>query len=61
MSSHPQPHGDLANENVHHEESDINVRSIVTFIVVLTVISLSINVAMIGLFKVFNKIEDKNR
>jgi hypothetical protein len=61
MSSHPQPHGGLGNENVHHEESDINVRSIITFIVVLTVISLTINVAMIGLFKIFNKIEDKNQ
>jgi hypothetical protein len=59
MSSHPHPHGDLVNENVHHEESDINVRSIITFVVVLTVIALSINVSMVGLFKLLNKIEDK--
>ena len=36
MSSHPRPEGDLANANVHHEESDINVRAIITFVVVLT-------------------------
>src|SRR3954471_9806791 len=61
MSSHPHPHGELTNENVHHEESDINIRSIITFIVVLTVISLTINVAMIGMFKLLDKIEDKTQ
>ncbi len=56
---HPHPHGDLVNENVHHEESDINVRAIITFIVVLTVIAVAIHIAMYGLFAIFNKIETK--
>ena len=58
MSSQ-HPHGELVNENVHHEESDINVRAIITFVVVLTVITVAIQVAMIGLFKVYNRIETK--
>jgi hypothetical protein len=60
-AQHPHAHGELANENVHHEESDINVRAIITFVVVLTVTALVINLAMIGLFKLFDKIEDKNQ
>jgi hypothetical protein len=32
-----------------HEESEINLRAIVTFVVVLTVIALSVNVAMYAL------------
>jgi hypothetical protein len=58
MSSQ-HPHGDLVNENVHHEESDINVRAIITFVVVLTVFTVGIQIAMIGLFKVYNTIESK--
>src|SRR4051812_30233616 len=61
MSSHPHPHGELVNENVHHEESDINIRAIIRFVVVLTVISLSIHASMYGLFKLLNLIEDKNQ
>lgn len=61
MSAHPHPHGELVNENVHHEESDINIRAIVTFIVVLAAIVLAIDVLCIGLFKLFDKIEDKTQ
>ena len=61
MSSHPHPHGELVNENVHHEESDINVRAIITFVVVLTVVTVAIQIAMIGLFKVYNTIENKTQ
>jgi hypothetical protein len=60
-SQHPHPHGELVNENVHHEESDINIRAIITFVVVLTVVALAIHAAMYGLFKVFDKIEDKTQ
>lgn len=60
MSSQPHPHGELVNENVDHESSDINLRAIITFIVALTVIAVSIEVAMVGLFKVFDMIEVKN-
>ena len=37
MSAHDHagPHGDLHNADVHHEESDINVRAIIWFVVVL--------------------------
>jgi hypothetical protein len=59
MSEHPHPHGELVNENVHHEESDINIRAIVTFVVVLTTIAVLIQLSMYGLFKVFEKIEDR--
>lgn len=61
MSAHPHPHGDLVNENVHHEETDINIRAIVTFVVVLTVVSLAIQAAMYGLFGLFNTIENKSQ
>ena len=59
-SQHPHhPHGELVNENVHHEESDINVRAILTFIVVLTVVVLAMQGLSLGLFKLFDKIEEK--
>jgi hypothetical protein len=58
MSSQ-HPHGELVNENVHHEESDINVRAIITFVVVLTVVTVGIQIAMVGLFKVYNTIENR--
>jgi len=58
MSSQ-HPHGELANENVTHEESDINVHAIITFVVVLAGITIAIQIAMIGLFKLFNTIETK--
>jgi hypothetical protein len=60
MSSHPHPHGELVNENVHHEERDINLRAVITFVVVLTVVSLAIQVAMYGLFVVFGRIETRS-
>ena len=59
MSGHPHPHGELVNENVHHEESDINIRAIVTFVIVLAVVTVGIQAAMVGLFALFNKIETK--
>jgi hypothetical protein len=63
MSSHPhpRPHGELVNENVHHEESDINVRAIVTFMVVLAVVAIVAHIAMWGLFALFNTVEDRTQ
>src|SRR4029453_14632787 len=61
MSGHPHPHGELVNENVHHEESDINIRAIVMFIVVLAAIVIACDVLVLGLFKLFDKIEDKGK
>jgi len=60
-AQHPHSHGELVNENVHHEESDINIRAIITFIVVLFAIVIVIDVLCVGLFKLFDKIEDKTQ
>lgn len=60
MSAHPPSqsgfgatgsHGDLVNEDVHHEESDINVRAILWFVAILTGITVAIQIAMWGMFK----------
>jgi hypothetical protein len=61
MSSHPHSHGELVNENVQHESSDINVRAIITFMVALFAITIAIQAAMVGLFWLFNKVEDKTQ
>ena len=70
MSAHPLspragsggtgPHGNLDNPETVHEHSDINVRVIIGFMVVLTAIVLAIDVAMWGLFKVLHNYEVKN-
>lgn len=63
MSSHDQaahPHGDLVNVDVHHEESDINLRALTWFVVVLTVIVLSVDVVCWGMFKLMNHYEAVN-
>ena len=59
MSSQ-HPHGSVDNPDVVHEESDINVRAIIWFVVVLTGISLAVDVAMWGLFKGLDYYEVKN-
>ena len=62
MSAHPHAghdHGDLHNPDVHHEESDINVRAIIWFVVVLTAIVLSMNVSMYGMFRLLQYYERK--
>ena len=61
MASHPHSHGELANENVQHETSDINVRAIVAFMVALFAITIAVQAAMVGLFWLFNKGEDKSQ
>ena len=58
MAQHP--HGPLDNPDTVHEHSDINVRAIIWFMVVLTVIVLAIDVAMWGLFRVLDHFERKN-
>ena len=59
MSSH-HPHGPADNPEVVHEESDINVRAIIWFVIVLTGITLAVDVAMWGLFKGLDYYEVKN-
>jgi hypothetical protein len=58
MSSHP--HGSLDNPDTVHEHSDINVRAIIWFGVMLTVIVLAVDAAMFGLFKLLDHMEVKN-
>lgn len=58
MSAHP--HGNLDNPGTDHEHSDINLRAIVWFVVVLGVIVLAVDVAMFGLFKLLDRMEVKN-
>src|SRR5829696_2706969 len=59
MSSH-HPTGPTDNPHVVHEESDINVRAIIWFVVVLTGITLAVDVAMWGLFKGLDYYETRN-
>lgn len=54
------PHGNLDNPDTAHESSDINVRAIIWFVVVLFAIVAVIDVAMIGMFKALNYYEAKN-
>ena len=54
------PHGPIDNPDVVHEESDINVRAIIGFVIVLTGITLAVDVAMWGLFKALDYYEVKN-
>jgi len=62
MSSHDQahPHGDLVNVDVHHEESDINVRALLWFVVMLTATVLAVDVVCYGMFKLMNRYEASN-
>ena len=55
------PHGDLVNEDVHHESSDINVRAILWFVGVLAGITIAIQLAMWGMFKGLNWYETRNQ
>jgi len=59
MSSH-HPHGPADNPDVVHEESDINVRAIVWFVVVLALIVVAVDIAMWGMFRGLNYLEAKN-
>jgi len=57
MSSQPpsaHPHGDLHNPDVAHEESDINLRALVWFVVMLTLVVIGVQVVTWGMFKVMN-------
>ena len=60
MAGHAHPHGSLENPDTAHETSDINVRAIIWFVVVLTGTAVVIQIAMYALFVVFDKIEVKN-
>jgi hypothetical protein len=60
---HPQPHGahgDLVNVDVHHEESDINVRAILWFVVILTAVALACHAVTYVMFEVMDRYEARN-
>jgi hypothetical protein len=59
MSSH-HPQGPTENPDVVHEESDINVRAIIWFVVVLAGIVIAVDIAMWGMFRVLDHLEVKN-
>ena len=54
---HPHPHGELHNPDTAHESSDINLRAIVTYAILLAAVTVGIQVAMYGEFVLFNRIE----
>jgi hypothetical protein len=56
---HVHLHGELHNPDTAHEETDINIGAIVTFVVGLAVTALVIQLAMWGMFKVLDKVEEK--
>jgi hypothetical protein len=63
MSSHPEashPRGDLHNPDVAHEESDINLRALVWFVVMLVVVVLAVDVVSYGMFRLMNHYETVN-
>jgi hypothetical protein len=53
-------HGDLQNPDTAHELSDINVRGIVWFVIVLAVTVVVVQVSMWGLFRLFDHVEVVN-
>ena len=62
MSSHSHaghPQGPLDNPDVQHETGDINVSAVVWFVVILSVVVLSMNVSMWAMFKALQHFERK--
>jgi len=57
---HPHLHGELHNPDTAHEQTDISIRGIVTFVILLVGVALAVQVAMYGVFAVFNRIETSN-
>ena len=58
--AHAHPHGSLENPEVAHEHSDISIRAIAWFLGMLVVIVLLTDVAILGLFKGLDKLEQSN-
>jgi hypothetical protein len=58
--AHAHPHGSLTNPEVAHEPGEISVRAVVWFLVMLVVVVLVTDVAMWGLFKGLDTIEQSN-
>jgi hypothetical protein len=58
--AHAHPHGSLKNLEVAHEHSDISIRGIVWFLVMLVVIVLVTDAAMWVFFKGLDRLEQSN-
>ena len=58
--AHAHPHGSLENVEVAHEHSDINIRGIVWFMVLLVTVAVLTHTAMWGLFLALEKYEASN-
>jgi hypothetical protein len=59
MSAH-HPQQPTANHDAGHDQSDINLRAIIWFVVVLAVIVVSVDIAMWGMFKILDRLEVSN-
>jgi hypothetical protein len=59
MSAH-HPQQPTAKPDAAHEQSDINLRAIIWFVVVLGLIVVSVDIAMWGMFKVLDRLETSN-
>jgi hypothetical protein len=51
------PHGELHNPDTAHEATDINMRAIVWFVILLAGVTLAVQGAMYGVFMVFDRME----
>ena len=54
------PHGDLHNPDVAHESTDISIRGVLWFVVILAATVGVVQVGMWGLMKVFDRYESAN-
>lgn len=54
------PHGDLHNPDVAHESTDISIRGVLWFVVILAGTVIVVQLAMAGLMKVFEHYEAAN-
>jgi hypothetical protein len=57
---HPPLHGELHNPDTAHEQSDISIRGIVAFVILLVGVALTVQAAMYGVFVLFDKVEAGN-
>ena len=51
------PHGELHNPDTAHESTDISMRAIVSFVILLTAVTIAIQGAMYGVFRVLARVE----
>lgn len=54
---HVHPHGELHNPDTAHESTDISMRGIVSFVILLTVVTIGIQGAMYVVFRVLARVE----